>query len=86
MLLAGLTGAFEASLEMASLLTYIAIWVPALAAFLTIGLRDGWDGVKAYAQRCVHLSGHWGWYLGVLFRSSVHAIWEVETCSKIQFH
>lgn len=66
MLFASLTGAFEASLEMNSPLTYIAIWAPAIAAFLTIGLRHGLDGVKIHARRCIRFTGHWGWYAGVL--------------------
>jgi membrane protease YdiL (CAAX protease family) len=66
MLFSALTGAFEISLDNSSPLTYIAVWAPAIAAFLTIGLRDGWSGIKAYARRCLRFTGHWGWYLGVL--------------------
>jgi membrane protease YdiL (CAAX protease family) len=65
MLISALTGAFEVTLDNTSPLTYIAVWAPALAAFLTIALRDGWQGVRAYAHRCIRFSGHWGWYLGV---------------------
>ena len=66
MALSALTGAFEVSLDNASPLTYIAVWAPAIAAFISIGLRDGWTAVRTYARRCVRFSGHWGWYLGVL--------------------
>lgn len=58
---------FTVSLGPTSPFTYIAVWAPMLAAFITIFVTDGWAGLKAYGKRCLTFTGHWGWYAGVIF-------------------
>src|SRR6266508_2906047 len=59
------TGASEVSISGYSPLAYIAIWAPAIAAFTTIGLAQGWASVRAYAGRLLHWQGRWAWYVAV---------------------
>jgi membrane protease YdiL (CAAX protease family) len=66
LLLSALTGAFEASLEEFSPLSYLAIWSPAIAAFTVIGVTQGWAGIRAYARRLLHWRVGWVWWTAVL--------------------
>ena len=66
LLLAAQTGAFEVSMEEYSPLSYVALWAPAMAAFIVIAATRGWAGVRAYLRRLLHWKAGWGWYAAVL--------------------
>ena len=62
LLISAWTGAFEVSLREYSPLSYIAIWSPALSAFIVIFLTQGKAGIRAYFSRLFHWNVSWIWY------------------------
>jgi len=57
---------FEVTLAGYSPLAFLAVWAPAIAAFVVIGIGYGWDGVRNYTRRVTRVRGRWTWYLAVL--------------------
>jgi membrane protease YdiL (CAAX protease family) len=47
-------------------LAFLAVWSPSIAAFVVVGVTDGWAGIRAYARRVTRLRGSWTWYAVVL--------------------
>lgn len=45
------TGAFTALMEEYSALSYVALWAPAMAAFIVIAATRGGAGLRAYVRR-----------------------------------
>lgn len=62
----GMLLGLDVNLSEYSLLTYIVIWAPPIAAFTIIALTQGWDGVRGYLRRLLHCRVSWVWYVAVL--------------------
>ncbi len=56
----------EATVSGYSPLAFLAVWSPALSAFVVVGLVDGRAGVRAYGRRVTDVRGEWRWYGAVL--------------------
>jgi hypothetical protein len=65
LLVASQTG-LEVAIDEYSPLSYVALWGPAMAAFLVVGVRHGGPGLRAYLRRLLHWRAGWGWYLAIL--------------------
>lgn len=61
-----LTGAYEFSVERFSVLSYTAIWSPAIAAFSIIIVQRRSAGLRGFLRRLTVWRGHWGWYTCVI--------------------
>ncbi len=47
-------------------LFYLAVWTPAIAAFIVVLGTAGWSGFKRYLSRLLLWRVHWGWYAFLL--------------------
>ncbi|AUV83500.1 hypothetical protein C2R22_19165 [Salinigranum rubrum] len=56
----------EATVSGYSPLAFLAVWSPAISAFVVVGLVDGRAGVRAYARRVTEVRGGRRWYGAVL--------------------